>query len=56
MDSSTYQDWTVRYNFWSKWEGVEELNQIDSIEGKSKFDCLKDNSFMGHFHDHTEGN
>ena len=48
-------DWSARYNFWSSWEDVEELNETISNE-KTKLDSLKEgSSFMGHYHDHSEG-
>ena len=49
------QDWAARYDMWSSWEDVEELN-ASLLSEKSKLDTLKEgSSFMGHYHDHAEG-
>lgn len=49
-------DWSARYEFWAEWEDVEELG--DTLENeKTKLQSLKEgqSSFMGHHHDHSEG-
>jgi tetratricopeptide (TPR) repeat protein len=53
-DTIPIQDWAARYDMWSSWEDIEELNETLDTE-KTKLDTLKEgSSFMGHYHDHAE--
>lgn len=53
-DKIPIQDWAARYDMWSSWEDIEELNETLDTE-KTKLDTLKEgSSFMGHYHDHAE--
>ena len=54
-EKAPIQDWAARYDMWSSWEDVEELGEALTGE-QTKLEALKEgSSFMGHYHDHSEG-
>lgn len=47
-------DWTQTYEFWNKWEDIEDLVQEKESEKSRLQNFIEENNFMGHCNDHTE--
>jgi hypothetical protein len=47
-------DWTQAYQFWNKWEDVDELVQEQVAEKSRLQSFIDENNFTGHCSDHSE--
>lgn len=52
LASSKDADWTKSYTYWSKWEDLEEINDIKAAEEEKLSKLESEGSFAGHTHDH----
>lgn len=47
-------DWTNTYQYWNKWEDIDELKLQKENEASRLNNFIEENNFMGHCNDHTE--